>query len=43
MVIEGLLLAVPAIGLAIATIAVIAIGYMWAACKVARLQGKTCF
>jgi|APSaa5957512576_1039674.scaffolds.fasta_scaffold169429_2 hypothetical protein len=42
MVIESILMAAPAIGLAVAAVAAIGIGYMWASCAVARIQGKAC-
>jgi len=42
MIIESFLLAVPAVGLTIAAVAVVAIGYMLASCATARLMGKAC-
>jgi len=42
MVIESILLAAPAVGLVVAAVAVVSIGYVLASCATARLQGKTC-
>ena len=42
MIIESILMAAPAIGLAIATVAAVSMGYLLASCAVAWKQGKAC-